>query len=65
MDALQATFAFRGIRMAILTQVVQRMERQRVVSGATIVQQGAPATEADFMYFIEARGRSIPYLSAC
>jgi CRP-like cAMP-binding protein len=53
MQTLQSNFVFKGIRTAVLTQVVQRMHCEHFSKGQTIVQQGDQAGPNDRLYYVE------------
>jgi hypothetical protein len=55
MAVLQSSFVFKGIRTAVLTQVVERMKRETFTSGQVIVQQGDQASASDKLYFVHVR----------
>eukprot|EP01025_Chloroclados_australasicus_P009311 TRINITY_DN1357_c4_g1_i13.p1 TRINITY_DN1357_c4_g1~~TRINITY_DN1357_c4_g1_i13.p1 ORF type:complete len:1025 (+),score=163.68 TRINITY_DN1357_c4_g1_i13:235-3309(+) len=51
-DALATNFIFKGISSDILERVVERMFEVDYKEGATIIQQGASATEEDCLYYL-------------
>jgi hypothetical protein len=55
MRVLQSSFVFKGIRTAVLAQVVQRMLREEFAPGQVIVQQGDQASPSDRLYYVQAR----------
>lgn len=52
MEALQGSFVFKGIRTAVLNQLIKRMKKVQYAPSDVIVQQGAQASPSDCMYYI-------------
>lgn len=52
MEVLQSSFVFKGIKTAVLNQLVKRMKLVRYAPADVIVQQGDQASPSDCMYYI-------------